>query len=95
MRLALLALLLSLASGCGALVLPGTDGGTGARCDVDADCAPNACCGVGDAVVHVSQAPDCSQVTCTNTCPKQGIKCGCAVPVCRDQRCTAALATDC
>lgn len=81
--------------GCGDVVLSGRDAGPGKTCFADTDCAPNGCCGMGDAVVHVSDAPDCSQAVCTGTCPKQGIKCGCAVPVCRDQRCTAALATDC
>ena len=60
-------------------------------CYDDTDCAPNGCCGEGTAIVHRMNAPDCSAVECTNSCPQNGIKCGCAVPVCRDGRCVAAI----
>lgn len=66
---------------------------TGKTCYVDADCAPNACCGQGTAVVHTTEAPDCALTTCTNMCPKGGIKCGCAVPVCRGNQCTSAVSS--
>ena len=82
-------------AGCGELFPGLQDAGAGKTCFQDSDCAPNGCCGMGTDVVHVSDAPECSAVVCTGTCPKQGIKCGCAIPVCRNQRCTAALATDC
>jgi hypothetical protein len=67
------------------------DAGSGPVCYDDTECAPNACCGEGTAVVHKSQAPDCTTVKCSGACPINGIKCGCAVPVCRNQRCTSAI----
>jgi hypothetical protein len=63
----------------------------GPVCYDDTDCAPNACCGEGDAVVHVDQAPDCSLARCSGSCPIHGIRCGCAVPVCRSGQCVAAI----
>lgn len=82
-----------LLASCGALEAPGYDAGPGITCYDDTDCAPNGCCGMGTAVVHKSEAPDCSAATCSGSCPLNGIKCGCAVPVCRIQRCTSAIAT--
>lgn len=69
------------------------DAGSGKVCFDDSECAPNACCGMGTAIVHKSEAPDCTAVKCSGACPVNGIKCGCAVPVCRNQRCTSAIAT--
>ena len=80
-------------SACGSLELPAYDAGSGPTCYDDSECAPNGCCGTGTAVVHQSQAPDCSAVKCSGACPINGIKCGCAVPVCRLQRCSSAIAT--
>ena len=60
-------------------------------CYDDSDCAPNGCCGEGDAIVHVTMAPSCTGRTCTGSCPRNGIMCGCAVPVCRDGQCRAAV----
>lgn len=68
---------------------------SGAICYADSDCAPNACCGQGTAIVHASMAPDCRAVSCDGSCPVNGIRCGCAVPVCRDSRCTSAISPDC
>ncbi len=82
-----------LLASCEPLAPPSTDAGAGITCYDDSECAPNACCGMGSAIVHKSEAPDCSAVKCTGTCPVNGIKCGCAVPVCRSQRCTSAIAT--
>lgn len=73
--------------------LTSSDGGNGITCYDDSDCAPNGCCGQGTAVVHKSQAPDCTTVRCSGMCPVNGIKCGCAIPVCRSQRCTSAIST--
>ena len=89
-RLAVVALVLA---GCDVVEIPALDAGTGPTCYDDSDCAPNACCGMGTAVVHKSQAPDCTTVKCSGACPINGIKCGCAVPVCRTQRCTSAIST--
>lgn len=70
------------------------DAGTGTVCYDDSECAPNACCGMGTAVINVADgAPDCRAVTCDGKCPANGIKCGCAVPVCRNSRCTSAIST--
>ncbi|MBK7858169.1 MAG: hypothetical protein IPJ65_06000 [Archangiaceae bacterium] len=63
----------------------------GKLCYDDADCAPNGCCGMGTAIVHKDDAPDCSAASCTGSCPVNGIKCGCAVPLCRNSRCVAAI----
>jgi hypothetical protein len=65
----------------------------GDTCYDDTDCMPNACCGKGDAIVFKTHAPDCTTVKCDGSCPPDGIKCGCAVPVCRNSRCTSAIAT--
>jgi hypothetical protein len=62
-------------------------------CVEDSDCAPNACCGRGDTIVHEDEAPDCSAVECDESCPVHGIMCGCAVPVCRESRCVAAVSS--
>lgn len=77
------------------LLLGNDDGGvvTGDPCNVDTDCAPNACCGMGDAIVAASKAPDCSTAKCSGACPVTGIKCGCAVAVCRNSRCAPAIST--
>jgi hypothetical protein len=65
----------------------------GEICYQDSDCVPNGCCGMGTAIVEKSHAPDCSAVKCDGTCPASGIKCGCALPVCRSARCASAVAT--
>ena len=62
-------------------------------CYDDSDCAPNGCCGEGTAIVHVSEAPSCGGRQCSGACPANGIRCGCAVPICRDGRCVAAIST--
>jgi hypothetical protein len=59
-------------------------------CYRDSDCAPNGCCGEGTNPTHVSEAPDCSGVRCTGTCPADSIDCGRCIPYCRDSRCEAA-----
>jgi hypothetical protein len=84
---------LVLAASCEPVDLPPVDAGSGPICYDDSDCAPNACCGTGTAVVHKSLAPDCTTIKCSGACPINGIKCGCAVPVCRIQRCTSAIST--
>ena len=73
----------ALLGACESLETPLVDAGSGITCYDDSECAPNACCGDGTAIVHKSQAPDCSTVKCSGACPINGIKCGCAVPVCR------------
>ena len=59
-------------------------------CYTDADCAPNGCCGEGTNPTHVSEAPDCSGVRCTGSCPADSIDCGRCIAICRDARCAAA-----
>jgi hypothetical protein len=59
-------------------------------CYRDSDCAPNGCCGEGTNPTHVSEAPSCSGVRCTGTCPANSIDCGRCIAVCRDSRCAAA-----
>ena len=66
---------------------------TGDPCYEDADCVPNGCCGKGTAIVSRANGPNCSTVTCDGGCPVTGIKCGCAVPVCHELHCTAAIST--
>jgi hypothetical protein len=73
------------------LGLPEPEPMPGKVCYDDTDCAPNGCCGMGTDIVHVSDAPSCSGVQCSGSCPVNGIKCGCAVPVCRGSRCTSAI----
>jgi hypothetical protein len=63
----------------------------GKVCYDDGHCRPNGCCGTGDAIVHRDDAPDCSTVRCDGSCPANGIRCGCAVPVCSSSRCIAAI----
>ena len=82
---ALLVMAALLVSSCELPSVSPADAG-GITCFDDTDCTPNACCGMGTAVVHKSQAPDCTTVKCSGMCPINGIKCGCAVPVCRSQR---------
>ena len=59
-------------------------------CYQDTDCAPNGCCGEGTNPTHVSEAPDCSAVRCSGTCPANTIDCGRCIAWCRDSRCAAA-----
>ena len=59
-------------------------------CYRDSDCAPNGCCGEGTNPTHVSEAPSCSNVRCSGTCPPNSIDCGRCIAVCRDSRCAAA-----
>ena len=89
MKRAVAALLLVAA--CGPVDLTTYVPPDGKACYDDSDCVPNDCCGNGDTVVHKDDAPDCTTVSCGGTaCPIHGIKCGCAVPVCRQSRCIAA-----
>lgn len=90
-RLALAALL-SLAA-CGELPDPPVED-AGTPCLGDEDCVPDACCGVGQNAVHVSEAPACAGVTCETSCDVTQVRCGCGVPVCRDSRCSVAVAVD-
>ncbi len=91
LRLALLSLLWS----CGSLIVEPPEADAGRACVQDSECVPNGCCGQGTAAVHVMDAPtSCAQLTCTGMCPTSQVRCGCGVPVCRDSRCTVAVATD-
>jgi len=93
MRPAVALSMLLAAAGCGVIDdFPTGDGGI--ECYVDADCAPNACCGLGTAAVPLSQAPDCSAVKCDGQCPIDQVNCGCGLPVCRLNQCAVAVSTD-
>ena len=83
-----------LVTGCGLVPdFPDSDGG-GTVCYLDADCVPNGCCGDGTWAVHVDEAPDCSAVRCSGSCPLAEVNCGCGLPVCRQNRCSVAVSTD-
>jgi hypothetical protein len=88
-------LLAGWAIGCGSeLDGPATGGsGGGPACFQDSDCVPNDCCGKGTGSVHISEAPDCSSVSCDGSCPADKINCGCAIPVCSDSQCSIAVTT--
>ena len=89
-----IATLLLLLCGCGSFLDEPLPDAGGRACVQPSDCVPNGCCGQGTAAVHVLDGPNCSQVQCTGTCPASQVRCGCGVPVCRDSRCTVAVATD-
>lgn len=95
MRALVIAVALSF-TGCGFLLgEPGGGSGmpSGRACASDDDCVPSDCCGEGSGVVHVMDAPRCPG-QCNTTCPRGQTDCGCGVPICRDSRCTVAVATD-
>ncbi len=92
LRTLLSGLLLALLVGCGTVpVEPVSDAGSGRTCFTDSDCVPDGCCGMGTNAVHVQDAPDCSTVRCSGSCPVAQLRCGCAIPVCRQSRCAAAV----
>lgn len=63
-------------------------------CYSDSDCATDACCGQGSEILHRSEAPSCSNVSCGSLCPagtpSYSVDCGRCIPVCRDSRCAPA-----
>jgi hypothetical protein len=59
-------------------------------CYQNSDCAPNGCCGEATNPTHVTEAPNCANVRCDGTCPRDSIDCGRCIPTCRDSRCEAA-----
>jgi hypothetical protein len=59
-------------------------------CYMDDDCVADACCGLGTAVTHADEGPNCSGVSCTGGCPAGSIDCGRCIPMCRSSRCSAA-----
>lgn len=68
--------------------------GPGKVCYDDSECVPNDCCGLGTGVVHISDAPSCSNVSCSSGCDSRYTDCGCGLPVCRNSRCAVAVSTD-
>jgi hypothetical protein len=87
---------LGLALACGPFdELPTEDPPPGRVCYADSDCVPNACCGTGTGAVHRADGPDCAGVVCSGQCPANQIDCGCAMPYCRDGRCSAAVREEC
>lgn len=86
---------LLLLCGCGSFLPEPPVPDAGRACVQDSECVPNGCCGQGTAAVQVMDAPtSCAQLTCSGMCPVAQVRCGCGVPVCRDSRCTVAVATD-
>ena len=86
---------LSLLWGCGSFFPEPPVADAGRACVQDSECVPNGCCGQGTAAVHELDAPtSCGQLTCSGMCPQAQVRCGCGLPVCRDSRCTVAVATD-
>ena len=77
---------------CGAFLEPPPPN-PGRACSQDADCVPNGCCGTAGSATHTLDAPSCAGVTCSGMCPAAQVSCGCGVPICRDARCTVAVAT--
>ncbi|AKF83112.1 hypothetical protein OWM54_31705 [Myxococcus sp. MISCRS1] len=59
-------------------------------CYTDDDCVADACCGLGTAVTHADEGPNCRGVSCTSGCPEGSIDCGRCMPICRGDRCAAA-----
>lgn len=80
-------------AGCGADFSAPSSSGGGPVCFQDSDCVPNGCCGRATDAVHVSEAPDCSQVQCDGQCPVDQVNCGCGIPVCSNSHCTVAVTT--
>lgn len=76
--------------GCG-VDLPTPPVGNGRVCYEDSDCVPNGCCGEATDAIHRQDAPDCSQVVCTGSCPADEVDCGCGIPVCSGSHCTVAV----
>ena len=86
------AVLMLLWAGCGEFLdLPPPN--PGRACTQDSDCVPNGCCGMGTAAIHRADAQACTQAVCSGMCPENQVSCGCGVPICRDSRCTVAVAT--
>lgn len=90
MRVLIAALLLA---GCGAIIDEPPPPDPGRPCTQDTDCVPNGCCGMAGSAIHQADAPDCSTVQCSGMCPVTQTNCGCGVPICRDSRCSVAVAT--
>lgn len=59
-------------------------------CERDADCVPASCCHP-DSCVAAADAPDCSEVACTENCEPDTLDCGGAC-ACVEGRCAARLA---
>ena len=91
MRTVLFSLLLL--AGCGEFVDFTPPPMQGRSCSADSDCVPNGCCGEATTAIHSLDAPQCSGVSCTGQCPAMQLRCGCGVPICRDARCSVAVAS--
>lgn len=66
------------------------DEGGGQACTSDADCVPAQCCHP-TSCVPASEAPDCSDVACTEECRGGTMDCGQGHCACQDGTCTAVI----
>ena len=58
-------------------------------CQTDSDCVPASCCHPTD-VVNRANAPDCTNIFCTEECQENTMDCGCGEPVCVNNQCEVA-----
>lgn len=84
---------LLLATGCGALLEEPPLEDAGRACTQESDCVPDGCCGLGTGATHRLDAPSCAGMTCSGMCPQNQVRCGCGMPICRDNRCSVAVAS--
>ena len=61
-----------------------------AECVTDADCVKASCCHA-DSCVPVGQAPDCSDVFCTQDCQPGTLDCGQGSCLCQNGKCAAVF----
>jgi hypothetical protein len=59
-------------------------------CMADADCVPAQCCHPTNCV-PAAQAPDCSDIACTQECQPKTMDCGQGHCACEDGACTAVI----
>lgn len=68
----------------------GADNSPAATCSSDAECVPAQCCHP-TSCVPASQAPDCSDMFCTEVCEGGTMDCGQGHCACLDGLCTAVI----
>ena len=73
----------------GRVCVPRPPGGICALCETDADCVPAGCCHAA-ACVGTANAPDCTDMMCTQECRYGTLDCG-GRCLCHEGRCAARL----